>query len=109
MKSINQIVIKLQGHPIIQSVMLQLRSLLQKRCGSTFNALAVYNLYKNIWNMAISKNGLKINSKKTKGKYIEQVNSYKYLGVAFEEDGKMDCELNKRIGQANRTLVLVNI
>ncbi|KAJ8934309.1 hypothetical protein NQ318_002900 [Aromia moschata] len=79
----------------------------------------------NIWNMAISKNGLKINSKKTKvmkitrektkelkikleGKYIEQVNSYKYLGVTFEEDGKMDCELNKRIGQANRTYFALN-
>ncbi|KAJ8944476.1 hypothetical protein NQ318_008746 [Aromia moschata] len=41
-------------------------------------------------------------------KYIEQVNSYKYLGVTFEEDGKMDCELNKRIGQANRTYFALN-
>ena len=42
----------------------------------------------------------KTHSIKLGGKSIEQVKSYKYLGAVLSEDGRMEAELDERLGKA---------
>lgn len=69
-----------------------------------------------IWNRSLQTRNLKINTEKTKvmvigknniqtkiqlnDKEIEQVDSFKYLGVTIQKDGKNEAEINNRIESA---------
>ena len=72
----------------------------------------------NILNRELSKRGMKINSKKTKtmvisrepkqhkirldNEILEQVNSYKYLGVMIGANGSLREEITQRVGKASK-------
>lgn len=78
----------------------------------------------NVWNSELCKRNLKINVNKTKvmviGKdtrkinikinqqQLEQVETYKYLGVKIRSDGSMEDEINERINNATRTYYALN-
>ncbi|KAJ8949194.1 hypothetical protein NQ318_021687 [Aromia moschata] len=52
--------------------------------------------------MKITREKMKELKIKLEGKYIEQVNSYKYLGVTFEEDGAMEMKYLRKVNGVNR-------
>lgn len=72
----------------------------------------------NIYNLELKKKNMKINGEKTKtmviapdkrrhhiyieGRKLEQVEKFKYLGVWIQENGKLDDEINERVGSTGR-------
>lgn len=70
------------------------------------------------WNRSLQTHNLKINTDKTKimvigknntqtkiqlnGQELEQVDSFKYLGVTIQKDGQNEAEINNRIESANK-------
>lgn len=77
-----------------------------------------------IWHTALRQRNLKINLDKTKimvlgnsdvqttiglnNRIIEQTNSFKYLGVAIQKDGKNETEINERVNNAMKLYYAFN-
>lgn len=77
-----------------------------------------------VWNAALKQRNLKINLEKTKimvvgdkdtqttvtleGTAIKQTNSFKYLGVTIQKDGKNDAEINNRVENASKLYYAIN-